>query len=134
MAADSECQLDFEECVSGQKIKSILNQTQLIFNDNYSNLNLLNDFNHIKYSHNINQDPYEFNLFFIFLTENNDNFTKCDINTCTNIQRYYQNRRRDQFVNKTAVNVDDFNYSNHLLSRIHVYFLHSLETTILTLD
>eukprot|EP01084_Bolivina_argentea_P139884 246025_1 len=129
----NECQHKFKNCKSAQRIKAIIavqkQEIDELFNDDYTVLNLLNDFNHIKYSHNINDSVYAFNLLFEFLTNNNDNLTKCDINTCPNILRCYRNRHE-----LNDIGDDYFNYSTELLSRIHSYCLHSLETRILSVD
>eukprot|EP01084_Bolivina_argentea_P037699 69709_1 len=145
----SQCKHIFTECESSQKIQIILKKyhkiimdntndnnqfTQLqnigsLFDDEYSHLCLLNDFYHVKYNHFVNDDARNFNSFFTFLTNDND-LTKCN---CENINRYYRHRDIHPVLNNSE-NVLCNDYSSNLLSRIHTYFLHSLETSILTLD
>eukprot|EP01084_Bolivina_argentea_P036127 66867_1 len=126
-----ECKLDFQECKHIRNVKDILHRQHArkdtndpIFTENYSHLNLLNDFNHIKYNHHIkNEYKYAktFNIFYNFLTQ--DNLMKCNINTCECVQRNY--RRREEKSNEIESTTED--YGSNLLSRVHTYFLHSLE-------
>eukprot|EP01084_Bolivina_argentea_P259535 437929_1 len=99
----------------------------ILLNDNYSHLQLLNDFYHIKYVHNTNNDPNQFHSFYNYLFDN-DNVLQCDISSCLSAQSYY--RRRQLFREKHDF---DTNVSSlDLLCRIHTYFIHSYEMSQLT--
>eukprot|EP01084_Bolivina_argentea_P301281 519719_1 len=82
----NECAYTFEQCNATENIKSVLEEYKKIisdknepnecklsnkihalinnklFNANYSDVKLLNDFFHVKYNHNTNDDPDKMNL------------------------------------------------------------------------
>eukprot|EP01084_Bolivina_argentea_P104871 187760_1 len=124
-----QCNLSFDSCKSANRIKAILVQHHKITRvkkDNYEpvdikcdNVELLNDFYHIKYQHHVNDDPNNFQIFYGYVFDNN-NVLQCDINDCTSAQQYY--RRRN-----IASNLN-------IICKIHTYFIHSYETSRLTTD
>eukprot|EP01084_Bolivina_argentea_P017158 32045_1 len=95
---DSKCHHEFIQCDSAQKIKLILDKyNKIVFDKNhkkkhksdaelknsihklmnnissngqYSNVELLNDFYHIKYNHNVDSNPKKFNEFYKYLFDN----------------------------------------------------------------
>eukprot|EP01084_Bolivina_argentea_P075872 137498_1 len=90
-------------------------------NSNYSCVELLNDFYHIKYNHNTNDDSTEFNIFYRYLCGSE---LQCNIESCDGSRRYYNGRD----INKNTIN----SYPLNLICRIHTYFIHSYETATLT--
>eukprot|EP01084_Bolivina_argentea_P299882 516961_1 len=155
------CNDVFIKCKAATRIKSVLeqfNQTisdkneksvgqlqentiklinNVLIDGQYSNVELLNDFYHIKYDHNANEDPDKFNLFRRYLFDN-DNVLQCDVNDCKSMQRYY--RQRDQISQPICPsqhtkhsNIHQ-SYTLNLLCRIHSYFIHSYELLELNKD
>eukprot|EP01084_Bolivina_argentea_P122447 216988_1 len=137
------CDNNFSKCSSAQNIKNALieyhkisnNQNtkdepelqkekiDKIFNTNYSDDKLVNDFFHVKYSHSVHDEPQQFNLFYEYLS-NHDVVLKCEIQHCEIARRHYGRRKHhDNYQN---------NFPKDLLSRIHTYFVHSFDTTHLT--
>eukprot|EP01084_Bolivina_argentea_P313549 542981_1 len=157
----SSCNGQFMKCNAALKIKTILHQYNKIISDKkdkslhnleietvklmnnilgngqYSNIQCLNDFYHIKYDHNTNEDQSQFNLFYQYLFDN-DNVLNCDINYCQSVKRYY--RKRGEMTHplilsqhtKQNNNIND-SYTLNLICRIHTYFIHAYETSKLTL-
>eukprot|EP01084_Bolivina_argentea_P249619 417956_1 len=89
---NSTCMKSFSECVHANRIKHILQQYDQIISDKtdksdqqlqndinklvnnisvsngpYSNVQMLNDFYHIKYDHNINDNANQFESFYNYL-------------------------------------------------------------------
>eukprot|EP01084_Bolivina_argentea_P077003 139597_1 len=156
---------DFTKCPSAHRIKLLLSEYDKIIDDtsqieeidiqtktnklvnnllsdkdiNYSNVHvkLMNDFYHIKYNHNINDDRTQFDEFHQYLTDNKNKLT-CDMNYCKSVERYNRNRNKLLSIqlDNTANDNNDIKdqYSLFLLSRIHTFFIHSFETAILTND
>eukprot|EP01084_Bolivina_argentea_P309099 534619_1 len=141
----SECSGDFTQCESAKRIQLILNAYNIISDEKnesddidhlkndanklvnnisitilYSNVELLNDFNHLRYGHKMNDDSTQLNSFYKHLIDHN-NTLKCDINNCQSAQRYY-NRYNRLFM--VSYNTKDA-YSLNLLCKIHTYFIHS---------
>eukprot|EP01084_Bolivina_argentea_P146882 257076_1 len=141
---DTKCTLQFSECASSNRIKSILNRSDkekskqatrdspnlaIIFDKQYSAVQLLNDFYHIKYAHNTNEDPNKFNSFYHYLSDN-DNALDCDINDCQHFHRYFN--RKTKFM--LSENVTQETHTIYLISRIHTYFLHAHDGSQLSHD
>eukprot|EP01084_Bolivina_argentea_P199383 341162_1 len=101
-----KCNGTFTRCSAAYRIKLILNKyntithlkknqseialqneiNRLINSDlcsgQYSNVELLNDFYHLKYNHNTNNNPNEFNLFYKYIFDNDIYVLHCDTNNC----------------------------------------------------
>eukprot|EP01084_Bolivina_argentea_P252162 423196_1 len=154
---NKECNNTFNECSCANRIKLLLHQyatiildennkthqqlqhdinqlmNKIVSNDLYSDVELLNDFHHLKYQHHINDNPNTFNLFYQYLFNNNV-VLQCDINNCQSVQRHYNqtNRYRScMFRNRTDIDTKD-TYSLTLISRIHTYFIHAHDISHLT--
>ena len=143
----AECLYSFVNCSSCQSVKDILlkyqnskvdidrhivsslNELDFIFNDQYSGVDLLNDFHHVIHQHSVGDDVEQFESCFDFMV-NTDPQIICDVNECNecNIVRRHFSRRRD--AEQKQVNRDD--YRLDLLRQIHSYFIHSMDTTKLT--
>eukprot|EP01084_Bolivina_argentea_P276330 471491_1 len=150
---------DILSCKSMQRIKTILTKfkpilqrnisnvckdevEQLIteiFTDNYTKTHLLNDFNHIKHNHNVDENDLLFAKCFEYLT--NDPKTNCNYSTCKPIERHYQDRSKlsNQYILSDSKSNDDTVEFNHqyiirLINSIHVYFIHSYDINRLTLN
>eukprot|EP01084_Bolivina_argentea_P156656 273013_1 len=78
---------------SDQQLQNEINNITPISNVTYSHIQLLNDFHHIKYDHNINDNLNEFELFYKYLFDNKA-VLKCDILHCKSAKRYYDRRNR----------------------------------------
>eukprot|EP01084_Bolivina_argentea_P003496 6570_1 len=116
-----------------QNNQNIMNWIKIIFTQNeYNNTNLLDDFYHIKYEHQIDGDDSEFAKVHNYLL-----VSQCNINTCKHFERYH--RDRTKLSNQYYLNSEHTNngsnapYTLELISRIHVYFLHSYDTNRLKL-
>eukprot|EP01083_Nonionella_stella_P170336 579473_1 len=97
---------------------------QIVFTNSY--IQLLNDFYHIKYDHNTNNDTHQFDAFYQYLCDK-DNPLQCDIRSCRAAQ-IYNARSSPQYVvmdehNQHINNIDTREFN--LMCMIHVYFLHS---------
>eukprot|EP01084_Bolivina_argentea_P172067 298065_1 len=92
----TKCNAAFSECPHAMNIKLILERYNKITHDKtyksgnqleeksndlvnnllshaqYSNVKLLNDFYHVKYDHNTNDDAQQFNLFYQYLCDYDD--------------------------------------------------------------
>eukprot|EP01084_Bolivina_argentea_P077331 140245_1 len=112
-----KCDLKFEQCNAAKNIKSVLQEYSKIINDkteqneytlskkicelvnnklfnsNYTDIQLLNDFFHLKYNHNTNDDAQQLNLFHQYLSDY-ENALFCDIQYCRGYKRYYRNREQ----------------------------------------
>eukprot|EP01084_Bolivina_argentea_P144491 253490_1 len=151
------CNCNLDECNSVHRVKFILERYSKIISDHdqktksvhqfyneanqlinsvlsngqYSNQDLLNDFFHIKYDHNVNEDSNQFHLFhkYLFLS---DNISRCDINNCIGVTRHYnRNKRFDSLTNSINNTLND-TYAFDFLCRMHTYFIHSYDTTQFT--
>eukprot|EP01084_Bolivina_argentea_P014691 27463_1 len=152
---NQKCSNNFANCKSAHQIKSALNEyhklvehkenklsqyeftnkcniliNKKLFDGRYSSLQLLNDFDHLKYDHDIHQNPWQFASFYKYLT-GSECVSVCDIKNCVSIQRRYNksNSRYTTIKNSEQMN----NFCLDLLSRIHTYFLHSKDITRLTI-
>eukprot|EP01084_Bolivina_argentea_P259534 437928_1 len=96
--------------------------SNLLLNEDYSNVKLLNDFYHIKYVHDVNDNIDQFNLFYKYLFDG-DNVLHCDVSNCESAKRYSRRNRSTICNNTTTI------LSVDLMSRIHMYFVHSYESS-----
>eukprot|EP01084_Bolivina_argentea_P257421 433695_1 len=101
----------------------------LFVNNNYTNTQLLNDFHHIKYDHAVDFDEYKFADVYNYMNRNTDKI--CPMKRCHHIQRHY--RDRTQLMDEYNLNDMNSKYTFELMSRMHVYFVHSYDTNKLTL-
>eukprot|EP01084_Bolivina_argentea_P255424 429596_1 len=119
----------------GNKDKQKSNQDndeirEIIYNkisDTYSNINLLNDFNHLIHEHSSNfEDIYN------ILSEKVYQNRSCDLSTCLLIQRN-QRDRTEVDENANILNSLYFTYDNkqritqQFIDRIHCHFFHSFD-------
>eukprot|EP01084_Bolivina_argentea_P264051 447149_1 len=149
---NNRCHTPFTQCIHSTRIKLILERYNNIISDktdksdqqlqnevndminniipadvSYSNVQLINDFYHIKYDHNINDDLNQLCSFHKYLFDNED-VLKCDISYCESAKRYYDGRNRSYNSSKDNTNL------LHLICRIHTYLIHAYETDRLTAD
>eukprot|EP01084_Bolivina_argentea_P202478 345953_1 len=110
--------------------------TNLPLHDDYTNTHLLNDFHHIKYHHNTDQDDNVFSEIYEYITEGMDkNHKMCNHIQCKHFQRHFADRSMlYRTVNNSINNNNHMEYTSRLISRIHVYFIHSYDMDRLTLD
>eukprot|EP01084_Bolivina_argentea_P119247 211455_1 len=158
-----QCQQHVLQCPSMKRIKIMLNTFDKYLQNNISNeckdelqkliketfnandsinyKQLLNDFNHIKYYHDADDNHSVFAQIFQYLTQGLD--TICSPEKCNKIQRHYH--RQSKLVNAYTLsdykdnsidNEADFyhEYITNLITRMHVYFIHSYDINRLTLD
>eukprot|EP01084_Bolivina_argentea_P156657 273015_1 len=144
-----ECKHDISSCAFVERIKNLLNKFNAIIEDStenkiddallqlindtfikndYSRTQLINDFHHIKYDHYADSDDYKFAAIYNYITSNTSNI--CQFKRCHHVQRHY--RGRSKLINQYNLQHDD-GYSIELISRIHVYFIHSYDINRLTL-
>eukprot|EP01083_Nonionella_stella_P061423 160062_1 len=92
----------------------------------FNNTSLLDDFHHIKYGHNVDQDIHKFDTILNNLTNKN-----CNSEKCGHLMRHYTDRTQpiDDVLDDTA---NDNRYALNLISRIHTYFIHSYDLNKLT--
>eukprot|EP01084_Bolivina_argentea_P077880 141330_1 len=142
---------DISQCLSAQRIRIILNKfnkiiqiqthaydeystlIENIFTGNdYSNTDFLNDFHHIKYSHKADDDDIQFNKIYTFFIEDIKDICK---KQCKHIQRHFVDRFKLNNECTSNNNTDTVrnDYTLRLISRIHVYFIHSYHINRLTL-
>ena len=151
-ATGTECKLSFSECTSCQRIKSVLARYQSavsqlshtdqmrtnsqkiiddLFDENYSATDLLDDFQHIIREHHVDDEQSQFDLCFEFMINTAPRIS-CDISKCK-AARLYFSRRRGKIDEMNSGNVEiPSDYRAATLWQIHSYFVHSLETTMLT--
>eukprot|EP01084_Bolivina_argentea_P077879 141329_1 len=143
---------EISQCLSAQRIQIILNKfnniiqiqtptydqySTLIENvftsKHYSNTDLLNDFHHIKYDHKADNNDIQFNQIYTFFIEKIKDI--CKQKQCKHIQQHFLDRSKS--INEYASNYSTHticnNYTLRLISRIHVYFIHSYHINRLTL-
>eukprot|EP01084_Bolivina_argentea_P195719 335680_1 len=109
-------------------IDELINKTS--FNGTYSNIKLMNDFYHIKYDHQTNDNLHEFDSFYNYLCDNH-NALKCDIDDCFSAKRYYSRRRAYDPIQNSNSN---HSLTLKILCRIHTYFIHAYDTVQLNGD
>eukprot|EP01084_Bolivina_argentea_P119248 211456_1 len=160
-----QCQQHVLQCPSMKRIKIMLNTFDKYLQNNISNeckdelqkliketfnandsinyKQLLNDFNHIKYYHDADDNHSVFAQIFQYLTQGLD--TICSPEKCNKIQRHYH--RESKLVNEYTLcdhnknnNIIDHEpdfyhgYITNLITRMHVYFIHSYDINRLSLD
>eukprot|EP01084_Bolivina_argentea_P188455 324427_1 len=105
-----------------------------IFTSNYTKTHLLNDFNHIKYHHNADENNEVFANIYKYLTQNNK--MNCSASKCKGIERHYQDRSKFSTQYFRQDHEVDFNneYIFKLITRIHVYFIHSYDINRLSVN
>eukprot|EP01084_Bolivina_argentea_P315948 547549_1 len=138
----TKCNKSFAQCTHANRIKVMLQrygkiisdkidksdqQLQNETNDLIDNVQILNDFYHIKYDHNINDSAVQFDLFHKYLF-GSEHVLRCDISCCQSARRYYE--RRNRSFNSHGGNIN----SLHVICRIHTYLIHAYETDRLTID
>eukprot|EP01083_Nonionella_stella_P181235 648394_1 len=98
-----------------------------------SNVELMNDFYHIKYDHNTNDDVQKFAVFSRFLCDV-DNMLQCDITHCRGVQGYRARRHRTTALQDADNKESEISAVSifHILSRIHTYFIHSHDVSQLS--
>eukprot|EP01083_Nonionella_stella_P200706 734775_1 len=117
---------------------TLMNQFASIFVSNcYTNTSLLNDFHHIKYVHRADDNDEAFSKIHEYFIDGID--TVCDGNQCLLIGRYYRDRSILRILRNEAQDNDEHNphdpqYMMDLISRIHVYFIHSYHINRFTMD
>eukprot|EP01084_Bolivina_argentea_P124077 219891_1 len=151
-----ECNNEFSRCNSARNIKSTLQKynkvisdkhdtsersisnklyeivNNKLFNGDYSDTKLLNDFYHIKYNHHVNDNTDNFNSFCKYLSDDN-NVLACDPQNCKGYTRYFRNRHQLLYESDHKHNDDGASsFSYKYLSRIHTYFIHAYETSTLS--
>ena len=134
----TECKQSFNDCPSSQRIKGILlkyqqinesnakstgNILDVIFNDQYSAVDILNDFEYIIQRHSVDDDPSQFDQFHDFMVKT-DPAIICDVNDCQMVRRHFSRRRDD-----IQQGMDRDDYRLDILRQIHSYFIHSMDTT-----
>eukprot|EP01083_Nonionella_stella_P159508 520392_1 len=119
---------------------NLMNKFALIFIDNhYTNTSLLNDFHHIKYAHHADDNDDAFSKIHEYLIDGID--TVCNEKQCMFITRYFRERSILQhkcILNDETNDNDRYNSHDHhsmmeLISRIHVYFIHSYDLNRFTM-
>eukprot|EP01083_Nonionella_stella_P083340 230386_1 len=106
----------------------------IFISNGYTNTSLLNDFHHIKYTHHADDDDSVFSKIHTYFV--NEIGTVCNEKQCRFISRHYrdrstlQNQLNDCILSDEKHDNDGFNphdrrYMMDLISRIHVYFIHS---------
>eukprot|EP01084_Bolivina_argentea_P265872 450803_1 len=140
------CCIELIQCKSAQQIKRVLKQFSAFANeekqwkidDNYTIIQLLNDYDHIKYDHNVDNDNHEFAKMYKFLKQEIN--TDCNIKKCGYVERHYMDRSKlsNQYVlrNKSVDNDSKSKsyYIMNIMSKMHVYFIHSYDINRLKLD
>eukprot|EP01084_Bolivina_argentea_P021357 39672_1 len=111
----------------------------ILVNGQYSNVEIINDFYHIKYDHDVNDNLQQFDLFYQYLN-NYDNVLICDVNNCETVNRYYNIRRSCRSLNtpRDDIKTNDIHSSIinslNLISQIHTYFIHAYDIDQLSSD
>eukprot|EP01084_Bolivina_argentea_P183834 317163_1 len=140
-----ECKHDnLLTCVSVKRIKYILcksnfNNTNSIHTIHnvfvkyaYTNTKLIDDFNHIKYNHYVDDNNLQFAKMYNYFTNGNHNM--CDIIKCKCVDLHYRDRSKFSTTYFTDNNIEIIDQLIlDLVARIHVYFIHSYHTNRLTL-
>eukprot|EP01083_Nonionella_stella_P079918 219381_1 len=100
-----------------------------------SNVELMNDFYHVKYEHNTNDDPHTFDLFYQYLCDG-DNVLQCDITHCQAARRFFNRRHQTKPSFEDTENKEETRSTGfgtfHILCRIHTYFVHSHDVSQLS--
>eukprot|EP01083_Nonionella_stella_P235141 827135_1 len=117
---------------------NLMDKFESIFITNdYTKTSLLNDFHHIKYTHNADENDDAFSKIYEYITDGID--TPCDVTQCRFVSRHYRLDRftmkilqnehilGDETQNNDENNPHDPRHMMDLISNIHVYFIHSYE-------
>eukprot|EP01084_Bolivina_argentea_P216336 367565_1 len=133
----SRCkQNDITQCISFKRIQITLDKFNTTFDEirdiftvtNYTNTQLLNDFHHVSYDHHLEDNHEQFATIHKYLKKSMN--MKCVATTCQHIDRHY--RDRSKLKNEYIINDDrklKYQYTIELISKIHVYFMHSYDIT-----
>eukprot|EP01084_Bolivina_argentea_P264922 448923_1 len=122
---------DFDQQTKHQNSKGLLQIIDEIFiQNNYTHTDLLNDYHHIKYFHNADNNDNIFAKIYEYCT--NHIQIACNVSKCKLVQRHYRDRSTPS--NQYIFEHHNDNYKIELISRIHVYFIHSYDINRLTLD
>eukprot|EP01083_Nonionella_stella_P221283 790744_1 len=120
---------------------NLMDKFAAIFIDNhYTNTSLLNDFHHVKYIHDADDNDEAFAKIYEYFTDGIG--TICNEKQCRFIERHYRDRsvlQNDYILSDEKHDNDEFNphesrYMMDLISRIHVYFIHSYHINRFTLN
>eukprot|EP01083_Nonionella_stella_P175639 612249_1 len=99
----------------------------------------MNDFYHVKYDHNTNDDEQTFTLFSQFLCDG-DNVLQCDIAHCQGAHRHRKRRHQTSAILMSPEDTDRKETETtsvcifNILCRIHTYFIHSHDVSRLSDD
>eukprot|EP01083_Nonionella_stella_P221286 790749_1 len=114
---------------------NLLDKLASIFkNNDYTNTSLLNDFHHIKHMHCADDDDYMFARIYEYFID--DIGTVCNGTVCLFIRMHYRDRSILQNETQGTDEYDPYDpgYRMDLISRIHVYFIHSYHINRFTVD
>eukprot|EP01083_Nonionella_stella_P003583 10304_1 len=114
--------------------------TSIFTPNHYTNTSLLNDFHHIKYTHHVDDDDAVFAKTYEYFVGGIG--TVCDGRQCRFMSRHYRDRptlQSDYTLNDETQDNDEYNpydsrYMIDLISRVHVYFIHSYHINRFTLN
>eukprot|EP01083_Nonionella_stella_P029997 82365_1 len=136
----------FSECNATVRIKFILTEIdptshskqhleqfiRALMVNTYTSKSLLNDFNHIKYEHRVDDDDHAFDQCYIYLADGvtTKDVNTCDIQHCPYYRQYKQRSKPETPVtphedHKESTETEQ--YMTDLLTGIHVYFIHSYQ-------
>eukprot|EP01083_Nonionella_stella_P285072 970390_1 len=139
-----QCQHKLSLCSASLGIKRVLKQFDAILSSSvtsatleknanqlldYTNVQLMNYFYHVKYDHNTNDDKQKFQIFYQFLCDGDN--VRCDLTQCQSARKYIERRHQTSSISMSPE--DTHNKETeippvsafHILSRIHTYFIHS---------
>eukprot|EP01084_Bolivina_argentea_P250383 419457_1 len=135
---------DVTQCESMKRIQMVLEQStsstnnnenkeqslikiESVINDNYTTTHLMNDYNHIKYHHKVDNNANEFAKVYSYFKQNTH--VICNIHNCKYIDKHYMDRSKiicqciDSYENCYK---SQENCIFNLISKIHVYFFHDI--------
>eukprot|EP01083_Nonionella_stella_P029908 82184_1 len=141
-----QCQHKLSPCNASLGIKRALKQFNAILSDktvtssaalekkaneliHNANVQLMNDFYHVKYDHNTNDNEQKLKVFCQFLSDG-DNVLQCDFTHCQGARRYLERRHQTSSISMALEDTDSKESevpafsAFHILSRIHTYFIH----------
>eukprot|EP01084_Bolivina_argentea_P104019 186302_1 len=139
---NNNCNTDVTKCESIKRIQMVLNVSTLstnnnenkeipvtklesFINDKYTIIQLVNDYDHIKYGHKVDNDDNEFAKVYAYFTQNT--LTICNIHNCKYIDRHYMNRSKLISQSISNENSSRDNCIINLITKMHVYFIHSYD-------
>eukprot|EP01084_Bolivina_argentea_P273631 466148_1 len=129
---DILCNFDQSNNVELQnKIKETFSQS------NGTNIKLLDDFNHIKFDHDVDEDNAAFDQVYNYISNNIKEI--CNAQKCKYMQVYYRDKSQSstkyfQLDNDDVEMNSIYGHIIDLISRIHVYFIHAYQINRLTLE